>query len=566
MDDTTNTDNSSVKAPAILYSAIKSQYPDMPEDKIAQAAQKITDITTAAGHDITTVPPQQLVGLVNEMATAHKASKLAPITATAAPVANANDVAEDAAPGAVANAAQPQGAPSDPINAAAGNPNFIKQAAAANDPALYNSAADELYRRQGGDSMITRGLGGLAAAAGAYGGNQNAVKDYNDRWNAIDTAHTTGKIKEAADLANKGLGAVGTAVTAGQGVNASQSKVNQDKADFLQAFQAKGLTLDQGLKAWDSNKHLFDPDSSDSTLAQKLTEQALGLKSGDLKGHTAFDLSQTLKTLDPAQAVNKQAFDQLSTKFNNDTARLTAAVNAHKTNVEAAGLGQQQNIVGGATGVGPGGAAVPTNPVLQGAVGQGGPVAIDIGPGGASLHANAGTVAGQTGAADLTNKTRADVTAYQSNGTDQAIDSGLTSLRKAGILQTGKAGTALQAIPSSTAQKITQTLSQLYRSQGLSEAEAQARAANDFTASPKLVYDKLLSLKSANAVKTRQLKDADAYKATHNGSLDGFTPGKYVPYYNPANHDVRAGLPEESGDAASHGYKNVTNGLFGGGQ
>lgn len=542
---TPDTTDAGAQAPDIrgtLLAYLTKMAPDAPDATKVQIVNTVKDEYAKAGKDVNTEPLQSVIGVINTAMQNVAKTAPAPSQGTLA-----TQTVQDTAPtpqpslGSAADvnksiASMPTlgtpptqtGAPQDVLAQGTG---YMANRMNTADPAAYQQALMDQYKALGGGGAgdIVRGLGAIASG---FSGNQAAAGNLLAQQEKL-AAMPAAAIKGAGELAQTQMTGANAALGSATAGNAAIAKLDMDKRAFVTDQMTKGLALEQATTAWDQvGKNLYDPKSTSSTISQQLAEQAMGLKAGTLAGHSAAQISQEVAGMKPATELQKQYYDQFIAKENADSARMTAASGAAATN-----LGTK--LVSGAT---QGGTVLPQGMNLS------------VGAGPASLSPSPATTGAQTGGAEMINKTRNQVQAYTTSGVGTAIDTALSTLGSAKLLDTGIVGTQLAKLSPTTASALKANLSTYYQTQGLTPEASDAQAATIFAMTPARATQRLAQIKAANQAATKSLPAMEQHQAK-TGSLLGFTPQSEQQFYSPRTGQVISGHQDE---ARAAGYIPLT--------
>ena len=413
------------------------------------------------------------------------------------------------------------------------------------DPAAYKAAAADLANQQGANGGLFNSVARLVGNVGAGAGG--TLDSYLKRQAEQDAAARTGAVKGAADLANTGLTAANNTLNQSTATQTAQAKLAMDQKTFLQDYALKGLSVDQQQAAWDVGQKLYDPTSTASTLTQRLAEQALGLKQGNLDGHSAAQITAELKGMDPALVINKQAYDQLIAKENADSNSISAAAGANQANAAAAATNLGTKLISNATN---GGTTVPVGMNLS------------VGAGPASLSPNAATTVPQQGGAEQTVALRNGMQHWDQAGVGTATDTALNTLKIATLKDTGKPGAWLSQIPATQAQSIRAALigQQQAANPGMTADQAASNADTLMKSGTAVQLRQQLALgKATQAAKKSVLVPAqEAYLQQH-GNLIGFQEPAMAKYWDPQTGKVAIGTtPADIATLEKSGYRPLT--------
>lgn len=510
-DDTQDSTDNGLSAPPQgvnpqLFVLLKQKFPTMSDSDIATAIKTSDAQAIQNGQK---PPSQQDIGSVNaaigagqQQAASQNGSPVpTPAAQPAAPTAAAQDLLY-----------QGNGPTANRLNAI--------------DPAAIRDAYMKQYVAQGGGNTTNQmgDLFGASVRAGIGGMGQAAMTDYQNKWNTINGLPAAGE-KAAQDAANTGLTAANNTAKTTQENNTAASQLDMAKKKFVTDMGLANLNLDQQSTAWNAVKGIYDPTSTSSKINQSLAAQMMGLPTSTFTGQSAAEIAAEVKNLDPALAVNKQAYDQLIAKMNADSGRITASAGAASSYANAGATNLGTNLVKSATN---GGTTLPAGMNLS------------VGAGPASLTPSPAVTGAQTGAATTTNDQRSQVTAYQNNGTDRAVNGALSTLKGASFVDTGTLGDYLNKIPNSNAQQIQGQLTQYYMSKGMTPEQAQQQTTTLFQSSPRIAYKQILGIKANNEVQKQTLADQDSF-VKNSGSLTGYQPKQYIPFFNPSSGDIKLG-------------------------
>lgn len=519
-----------------LFAYLKSVIPDVRDDDIVKGYGEAETALQAQGKSMKDLPLPQLAS-----------SLKAAITAAGQPPAQSVEVtgkrptpdAQIAAmPGPAGQAPQPTAASQDALYAGSG-PTATRLNTS--DPAALEAAQKALYEKQGGNNGLYRFMSGIGAATReGLGGQAGAMEANRKFFNDLDTANTTGLVKSKQDLASKGLGDANAALSTAGAVKTQADKLEMDKKQFILDMQTKGLNLEQQQKAWDEvGSKLFDVNGPLAKITQDLASKALGVDAKSLAGLSPAELAGVIQHAKPVTELQNQAQTQLQNIFNGLTARIgtNAAAAANYAQARSTNLGT--DLVKNAT---KNGTELPAGLNL----------AVSAGP--ASLQPSPAVTGQQVGAADIINKMRAQTQTFLTSGISTAIDTAMSRLGDAKLLDTGVMGQQLAKLGVTDAAGIKSAISSYYQAEGMDPKAADAQADSIFNMTPARATAALAAIKAANQTKLIALPKMEEH-VKKNGNFNGFKSPAMRQFYNPKTGDVI--VSDDPKDVAPAGYKPI---------
>lgn len=444
-----------------LFSVLKSLMPGREDKDIIDTYSKTADAVKQQGQDLSIIPENVQADLFKKVVSG-----------------SAPQGTQQATPAAPAPQADPN-APKFPQNDVFNDKGGLGKRAAYSDPTDYVAAAQAAIAKNT-DSPLARFMSGVTAAHAQGSGGQAGAIDAN-RKRLLDTDMKNAEtLKTAQDMANQGINTASSVAKDVSGISKEQAQLSMEKEKFITDQRLNNLNATQKEEAWKQAQPLYDPNSPSSKAYRTMLEKATDHK-GAYDGLSAIQMQQYAETLAPTTIVDKNAWERFVGQKNADTQRLKANAEVGKISEETRGekIGNDYK-----------------EKILANGPQAGRTQTISIG--GITDAPSAGTTTQQSGGADMLNKQRANITAYQNAGVGTSIDTVLNKLGSGTLIDSGRFGDVLTKVPGTDAQSIKGKLVQYYQTLGQNPDQALASADNIFAMTPKDATQALSQIKAAN--------------------------------------------------------------------